>query len=554
MEAPAHAEARSVERTLAATLLALVVLRAATLTVMPLVDTDDSRYAEVGRQMVALGDWVTPHLSPEIPFWGKPPLHFWATAAAIAALGPTELAARLPSFLGGLGVLAITFLCARRAFGRRQALLACLVLASTAQFHLRWANCLTDMTLTACNSATLAALFAARSAAAGSREERRWFRLAFAGLGLGLLAKGPVAAAFCASALLLASLAERDFSWLRRVPWWSGAALALGLALPWYAVAEARSPGFLRYFLVNENVLRLLSQDYGDLYGQGHSHPRGAIAVMLLLGAIPWAPALLACATSEARGRFSSLFAERREVVFLAAWALGPLLLFAASRNVTITYVLPALPPLAILAAHGLDELLDLDGSAAGPSARRSIRLLELSGYASVLTFAARLQLDLGGHGVSLAKLGGVALAFAAMLALLRLLCGSRRGVAAVVATALLLPFGDAAIRTTLARELGAYESTEQLAHFVRDYPALRGCTIASVGSIPWSAAYYTEGEVRLAGVGGSELRALAERPSCQLLLVKRKYFARLAPQSLAGFHVLRAVGDYWLFRNGAPV
>jgi hypothetical protein len=94
MEARQRAAERSAERTLAAALLAVIALRAATLTVMPLVDTDDSRYAEVGRQMVMLGDWVTPHFSPEMAFWGKPPLHFWAT----------ELAARLPSFVGGLGV------------------------------------------------------------------------------------------------------------------------------------------------------------------------------------------------------------------------------------------------------------------------------------------------------------------------------------------------------------------------------------------------------------------------------------------------------------------
>jgi 4-amino-4-deoxy-L-arabinose transferase-like glycosyltransferase len=293
-------------------------------------------------------------------------------------LGPTALAARLPSFAGGLAVLAVTYLCGRRAFGRRCALLACLVLATTAQFYLRWANCLTDMTLTACNSAALGSLFAARSAAPGSREERRWLLAAFAGLGLGLLAKGPIAAVFCASALVLASLATRDWSWLRRVPWWSGAALALGLALPWYAAAEARSPGFLRYFLVHENFLRFLAHDYGDRYGQGHSHPRGAIAVMLVLGAIPWTPALAACALA-ARGRWAELFGERRDAVFLAAWALGPLLLFAASRNITITYVLPSLPPLAILSAHALEQLLALGAGGDEPvrAAPPAVRLLE---------------------------------------------------------------------------------------------------------------------------------------------------------------------------------
>jgi hypothetical protein len=179
--------------------------------------------------------------------------------------------------------------------------------------------------------------------------------------------------------------------------------------------------------------------------------------------------------------------------------------------------------------------------------------VLECSGYLSLLAFAARLQLDLGGHPVSLAKLGLVGLAFAGLVALLRLLSSSARGIAAAVALALLLPFADGAIRTALARELGAYASTEQLTRFVRSDPSLRGCALTSVGSVPFSTAYYTEGAVRGVGESASWLFEIAERPSCQLVLIKRKYLARLQPESPAGFHLLRAVGDYSLFRNGPP-
>ena len=75
--------------------------------VMPLADTSEPRYAEIARLMAVTGDWVTPWFEPGVPFWGKPPLAFWAPALSIKLLGLSEFSLRLPAFAAMLGVLAL---------------------------------------------------------------------------------------------------------------------------------------------------------------------------------------------------------------------------------------------------------------------------------------------------------------------------------------------------------------------------------------------------------------------------------------------------------------
>ena len=158
---------------------------------VPLLDRSEARYAEIGRVMVATGNWLTPQLEPGKPFWGKPPLHFWATALSLRAFGSSALAARLPSLLGALAVLLVTQRVARRLRGGLVPSLACLVLASSALFYTLAAQVSLDLTLAACTSAALGAFLLAH-ARARRGAARRWHWLGFLALGAGLLAKGPV--------------------------------------------------------------------------------------------------------------------------------------------------------------------------------------------------------------------------------------------------------------------------------------------------------------------------------------------------------------------------
>src|ERR1700740_3134983 len=102
----------------------------ATLPVRPLLDPDEGRYAEIPREMVATGDWVTPRLN-DLKYFEKPPLQYWATAAAYELFGFSEWSARIwPALTGFLGIV-MTFWVGRRLFSQRAAVYAALVLVAS---------------------------------------------------------------------------------------------------------------------------------------------------------------------------------------------------------------------------------------------------------------------------------------------------------------------------------------------------------------------------------------------------------------------------------------
>lgn len=121
---------RSTSKALLLGLAAILAARLFAMAVMPLADTSEPRYAEIARLMAVTGDWVTPWFEPGVPFWGKPPLAFWAPALSIKLLGLSEFSLRLPAFAAMLGVLALVHAFAARRFGVSAARWAALVFAT----------------------------------------------------------------------------------------------------------------------------------------------------------------------------------------------------------------------------------------------------------------------------------------------------------------------------------------------------------------------------------------------------------------------------------------
>ena len=121
---------RSTSKALLLGLAAILAARLFAMAVMPLADTSEPRYAEIARLMAVTGDWVTPWFEPGVPFWGKPPLAFWAPALSIKLLGLSEFSLRLPAFAAMLGMLALVHAFAARQFGASAARWAALVFAT----------------------------------------------------------------------------------------------------------------------------------------------------------------------------------------------------------------------------------------------------------------------------------------------------------------------------------------------------------------------------------------------------------------------------------------
>src|SRR5437879_11993205 len=182
-----------------------------------LVKPDEGRYAEIPREMVVSGDWLTPRLNG-YKYFEKPPLQYWMTAAAFTAFGQNEWTARLwPGITGFLGVLLV-FWAGKRLFGPPVGLYAAAVAASSAIYASVGHFLTLDMALSVFMSASVFAFAVAQSDPAGDAERRRWMLLAWAAAALAVLSKGLVGIVLPAGAVALYVLIERDWKLLGRLP------------------------------------------------------------------------------------------------------------------------------------------------------------------------------------------------------------------------------------------------------------------------------------------------------------------------------------------------
>lgn len=367
------------------TLLALILFRLITLALYPLMDTTEARYGEIGRKMAELGDWITPWIEYDKPFWGKPPMSFWLTAASIKLFGANEFSARLPHFLGGLFILWLVWDWLKKR-SVREATIAITLLAGSALFFVSAGAVMTDMTLAIGTTLAMRGFWLGLHGAEAEHQREPW--LFFLGLTIGLLAKGPLVFILVGVPLGLWTIFTKSYVkvW-RRLPWLRGLFLTLLLALPWYWLAEQKTPGFLNYFIVGEHWHRFVTAGWkGDLYGSAHAFPRGSIWIYALGACLPWALLLPVAALFWRKAITPETSPARKPLhLYLLFWALTPCLFFTFAGNILWTYVLPALPALAILGAAWLARHV---------TARRVDRVL-ITGLMLMMAVFAGLILDI---------------------------------------------------------------------------------------------------------------------------------------------------------------
>ncbi|MBV9760249.1 MAG: phospholipid carrier-dependent glycosyltransferase [Acidobacteriaceae bacterium] len=294
---------------------------------------DEPRYAAIGRAMARTGDFVTPRLWSS-PWFEKPPLLYWMTAAGtLAGLGP-ELAARLPVVLLSLVFLGASYALLLDEFGFKTAAVSTTLLASSAAWIAFTDLSLTDLPLAVFFS--LAVFLALPLLRFKPELQHICWRFAAIGacLGIAALAKG----------LVPIGLALPLFWFLRPYwrDWWSAVAALFAVALPWYVAVTARNgPAFLQEFFLKHHFERLYSS------ALQHVQPWYYYVPVLLLALFPWTPLLFAAARIP--------WDQRRR--FLAAVFLFGFLAFSLSLNKLPGYLLPLLPSLFVLIASGFESL-----------------------------------------------------------------------------------------------------------------------------------------------------------------------------------------------------
>lgn len=327
---------------------------------------DEPRYAAIAREMSETGDWVTPRLHGK-PWFEKPILYYWAAAAQYRLWGDSEVAARLPSAIAAaLTTLALGWL-AWRLYGWPAAQIVSLLFPATVAAIGFGRAATTDMQFAAALSwaMTAAVCIVRPSRERADPEEtvyagatppwRRalstWlWRCGFgAALGLATLAKGPAALVLAAGSVGLWALATRRWKDAFSLAHPLAVAAFIVVALPWYVLCALRNPEFVDVFLVSHNVQRFLTPVFQ------HVQPFWFFGPILLLALVPWTPLLAAVAQDGVR-----LYRERRwansNSFFLACWVIFPVLFFSASQSKLPGYVLPVIPPLALLVARSLSK------------------------------------------------------------------------------------------------------------------------------------------------------------------------------------------------------
>lgn len=326
-------------------LVFLLVCRLIANWIIPLNDTTEARYSEIARKMLETGNWVTLQHDYGVPFWAKPPLSTWLSALSMSVFGVNEFAARFPSLLLSIAVLGLIGYLAKKQSDKVSGMIAVTVLAGTFYFFLDAGAVMTEPALIFCTTLSFVAFW--RAMTEGSVP---WSYLFFVGLGLGLLAKGPITLVLVGLPLFFWVLWRR--AWLtlwQRLPWMSGTLLMCLIALPWYFLAEHRTPGFLNYFILGEHIQRFLTPGWtGDKYGMAHHAPKGMIWLFVVIGLMPWTPVVLFW---FAKYRKKVLIVKEDEgwISYLLLNTLLPLVFFTFAGNIIYPYVFPILPAFSLL-------------------------------------------------------------------------------------------------------------------------------------------------------------------------------------------------------------
>lgn len=290
-----------------------------------LLGPDEPRYAAIGLRMAHTGDLVMPVLWGK-PWFEKPPLLYWMTAAASRLSLDYDLAPRLPVALLSVAFLAVFFIVLRREFGARAALFASAILATSAGWLGYSHIAVTDLPLSVTYAAGMLLLM---------KPVISWRRAALGGalIGLAILAKGLVPLVLLLPALWFL---RRNF---RAIAVMLGVAIAV--ALPWYVAISMRAGrAFFDEFIWKHHFARFASD------ALQHVQPWWYYVPVLIAALAPWTPLVALI------GR--RMFDDSR-ARFLLAWFLWGLVFFSISRNKLPGYVLPLMPAAAVLLGLALD-------------------------------------------------------------------------------------------------------------------------------------------------------------------------------------------------------
>jgi 4-amino-4-deoxy-L-arabinose transferase len=312
----------------------------------PLMVPDETRYGEIPREMIASGDWIVPHLDG-LRYFEKPVMGYWINALSILLFGQNAFAIRFPSALAaGLTALLLFFMVRRSAGDHFVGILVAFVFLTCLEvFGVGTFNVL-DTLLSFFITGVMVTFFFAHIE---ENPGRKKVYLGLAGIfgGLAFLTKGFIGLAVPLIAIVPFMVWEKRLRTLFRTCW-IPLLTALAVSLPWAVMIQIREPQFWHFFIWNEHIRRFMADN------AQHSHSVWFFFGILPGAVLPWTflfPAAIYGLRLEN--------GKNKLLRFAICWFIFPLLFFSVCRGKLATYILPCLPPLAILAAIGVKRYLE---------------------------------------------------------------------------------------------------------------------------------------------------------------------------------------------------
>ena len=314
-----------------------------------LVRPDEGRYAEIGREMAQSGDWITPHLNG-LKYFEKPPLQYWATAAAFRLFGDSHWGARWWPATTTFACVLLMFWAARRLYGDEDiALSAAATLGGCTGFVINSHINTLDGGLAAFLTLALLGFLLAQHPGATRKENRNWMLVVWAALALAVLSKGLIGVVLPGAVLTLYLLIERDWPMLARLHFGKGLALFLLIAAPWFIAVSLTNDEFARFFFIHEHFERFLTKVHRREGGWYYFIP------ILLFGSMPWLPFIVARLRDGWRRNGASGILQPLRLLLL--WTGFIFLFFSVSSSKLPSYILPVFPALALFAAVEMQRM-----------------------------------------------------------------------------------------------------------------------------------------------------------------------------------------------------
>ena len=310
----------------------------------PLYLPDETRYAEIPREMLSTGDWIVPRLNG-LRYFEKPVFSYWLTALSFGLFGQNRFAARLPCALAtGLSAALLVLFLRRTGHGTFALMGAATFLTNWEVYVLGVFN-VPDAVFSAFVTASMVCFYLVFHSG-GPQAKRAWLCASGVACGLGFLTKGFLAFAIPVIALCPFLLWQKRWKDLFTLPWLP-LLVALAIILPWAIMIHQREPDYWNYFVYVEHIKRFVSPTSKSL----HSEPIWSLLPYLVGGALPW----ILAAPAAMRGLCKVGWRDSL-VRYTVCWLVLPFLTLSASKGKLGTYVLPCFPPLNLLLVIGLAQ------------------------------------------------------------------------------------------------------------------------------------------------------------------------------------------------------